>query len=187
MDSSLAPICVNNGRALFSPELPVAKLHAKLNPAGISNVVGMKLTCGSVGKITRLAAQHRPEEFSIFGGQSDFLIGGLAAGSAGCIAAFSDVFPKLTAEIYRLYKAGELDEAMRLQKVAALVESLCKSGIATTKFVVAHYSAKLAGIQDAEPKFRPRHPYEEPGEVARQAVRTVMAEASAIEQQLQKV
>lgn len=154
--------------------------------SGVSNIVGVKLTCGSVGKITRLAAQHRPGDFATFGGQSDFLVGGLAAGSAGCIAAFANVFPRLTAEIYRLWVAGRLDEAMRLQRVAALAESPCKSGIASTKYAVAYYSAKPAGIEDPEPRFRPRHPYEEPGEAAKKAVRDVMAEASVIEQELQR-
>lgn len=41
-------------------------------------VVGVKLTCGSVAKITRLAAEFEAHEFAVFGGQSDFLIGGYA-------------------------------------------------------------------------------------------------------------
>ncbi|EFY89472.1 hypothetical protein J3458_014343 [Metarhizium acridum] len=153
---------------------------------GVSRVVGVKLTCGSVGKITRLAAQHRPEDFSIFGGQSDFLIGGLAAGSAGCIAAFANVCPRLTAEIYRLYTEGSRQRATELQRLAALAESPCKSGIATTKFAATLFSARLAGIQDAEAKFRPRHPYEEPSEAAKASAREVMKEAGEVEHMLQK-
>ncbi|KAM4056363.1 dihydrodipicolinate synthetase family protein [Hirsutella rhossiliensis] len=164
----------------------IVRQSAAASPGGVSNVVGVKLTCGSVGKITRLAASHRRDEFSIYGGQSDFLIGGLAAGSAGCIAAFANVFPRLTAEIYRLHEAGLAEEAMRLQRVAALAESPCKSGISTTKFAVACYSAKLAGIQDAEAKLRPRHPYEEASEAGKKAVREAMAEAAVFEEKLQK-
>lgn len=37
-----------------------------------SNVVGVKLTCGAVAKITRLAAELPSETFATFGGQSDF-------------------------------------------------------------------------------------------------------------------
>ncbi|KAK2595377.1 hypothetical protein QQS21_006913 [Conoideocrella luteorostrata] len=159
---------------------------ARSNPAGISNVVGVKLTCGSVGKITRLAAQHQGQDFSIFGGQSDFLIGGMAAGSAGCIAAFANVCPTLTSAIYRLYKAGDLQEAMRLQQLAALAESPCKGGIAATKFAAAYYSAKLAGIENAEAKFRPRHPYEEATEAVKKSVKDVIKAAGAMEELLQK-
>ncbi|KID84547.1 dihydrodipicolinate synthetase family protein [Metarhizium guizhouense ARSEF 977] len=153
---------------------------------GVSRVVGVKLTCGSVGKITRLAAQHRPEDFAVFGGQSDFLIGGLAAGSAGCIAAFANVCPRLTAEIYSLYVGGERQRAMELQRLAALAESPCKSGIAAVKFAATLFSARLAGIEDAEAKFRPRHPYEEPSEAAKDAVREAMKEAGEMEHMLQK-
>ncbi|OQE43451.1 hypothetical protein PENCOP_c003G08164 [Penicillium coprophilum] len=152
--------------------------------SGRSNVVGVKLTCGSVGKITRLAAAFTPEEFATFGGQSDFLIGGLAAGSVGCIAAFANVFPKVTARIYALYQKGQIEEAVVLQRKAALAESAIKSGIASTKHAVACYSAKLAGIQDAAANLAPRHPYEEVGEGAKVAVREVMAEVSEIEKSL---
>jgi 2-keto-3-deoxy-L-rhamnonate aldolase len=152
--------------------------------SGRSNVVGVKLTCGSVGKITRLAASFAPEEFATFGGQSDFLIGGLAAGSAGCIAAFANVFPKVAARIYALYQKGQLEEAVALQRKAALAESAIKSGIASTKHAVACYSAKLAGIPDAAGNLAPRHPYEEVGEGAKGVIREVMAEVSEIEKSL---
>ena len=39
-------------------------------------IVGVKLTCGSVAKIVRLAAELPSDEGAVFGGQSDFLIGG---------------------------------------------------------------------------------------------------------------
>lgn len=164
----------------------IVKESAAASPNGRSNVVGVKLTCGSVGKITRLAATHGPDEFSTYGGQSDFLIGGLAAGSAGCIAAFANVFPKLTSEIYRLYKEGKYDEATALQRKAALAESPCKSGISSTKYAVSCYSAQLAGIEGAEEKLRPRHPYEPPVEAVKKSVKEVMAGAAVIEEKLQK-
>jgi len=178
---------VCNGVDLDSETISaIVRQSAEASPGGVSNVVGVKLTCGSVGKITRLAATHSPDEFSTYGGQSDFLIGGLAAGGAGCIAAFANVFPRLTAEIYRLHKEGKAEEAMKLQRVAALAESPCKSGIATTKFAVACYSAKLAGIDNAEAKLRPRHPYEEAPEAGKKAVREGMAAAAEIEERLQR-
>ncbi|WEW57317.1 dihydrodipicolinate synthase [Emydomyces testavorans] len=145
------------------------------------NIVGVKLTCGSVGKITRLAATFPPEDFSIFGGQSDFLIGGLSVGSAGCVSAFANVFPKTICRIYQLYKAGKVDEALKLQGKAALAESPCKSGIATTKYAASIFSAKAAGIEDAEVKLLPRRPYDPPSEAIKENVRIVMAEIADIE------
>ncbi|KAI2079496.1 hypothetical protein LOZ36_006692 [Ophidiomyces ophidiicola] len=145
------------------------------------NIVGVKLSCGSAGKIPRLAAELLPEDFSIFAGQSDFLIAGLSVGSAGCIAAFANVFPKTVAKIYELYKAGQIKEALELHQKAALAKSPCKYGIATTKYAAALYAAKAAGIDDAEVKLLPRRPYEPPTGEQKEDVRSMMAEIAGIE------
>lgn len=109
-------------------------------------IVGVKLTCGSVGKITRLAAELPSDRFAIFGGQSDFVIGALASGAAGCIAAFANVAPRTVSEIYRLWTAGKHDEALQLHKTAALAESAVKGGIATVKYGASLCSMVEAGI-----------------------------------------
>ncbi|KAF9639249.1 hypothetical protein BFW01_g11055 [Lasiodiplodia theobromae] len=160
----------------------IVRASAAASPSGRSNVVGVKLTCGSVAKITRLAATFSPDEFATFGGQADFLIGGLAAGSAGCIGAFANVFPRTTVKVYELYKQGRVEEAMKLQKKTSLAESPCKSGIAATKYAVARYSARLAGIEGAVEKLKPRAPYDEVGPAAKKAVEEIMAEVGKIEQ-----
>jgi 4-hydroxy-2-oxoglutarate aldolase len=149
-----------------------------------SNIVGIKLTCASVGKITRLTASLPATEFASFGGQSDFLIGGLSVGSAGCIAAFANVFPKSISAIYKLYKEGKVDEALKLHRIAALAESPCKAGIASTKYAAAIYSAKAANIEGAEDKLRPRTPYQPASENTKSHIRSVMAELAAIESSL---
>ncbi|KAI0521495.1 hypothetical protein F5B22DRAFT_540287 [Xylaria bambusicola] len=148
------------------------------------NIVGVKLTCGSVAKITRLAAELPADRFATFGGQSDFLIGGLSVGSAGCIAAFGNVFPRSIVQIYKLYKEGKYQEALALHQKAALAEQPCKSGIAATKYAAAINTAKAAGIEGAEAKFRPRRPYSEPSEAAKQNVIAEMAELAKIEESL---
>lgn len=112
-----------------------------------ANVVGVKLTCGSVGKITRLAATFSKDEFAVFGGQSDFLIGGLSVGSAGCISAFANVFPKTAVRIYELYTAGKAEEALALQRKAALAESPCKTGVALTKYAAAVFTAARRALR----------------------------------------
>lgn len=161
-----------------------SELITAIQRANPEKVVGVKLTCASVGKITRLSATFSPEEFSIFGGQADFIIGGLSVGSAGCIAAFANVFPKTLARIYSLYTAGKVAEALELHKKAALAESPCKAGIAATKYAAAVFSARAAGIEGAEEKLRPRRPYEPPTEAAMEGVRKVMADVAAIENEL---
>ncbi|KAF4291164.1 hypothetical protein CNMCM8686_000178 [Aspergillus fumigatus] len=162
----------------------IVRESAAASPSGVSNVVGVKLTCASVGKITRLAATFSQDEFAVYGGQSDFLLAGLSVGSAGCIAAFANVFPRTASRVYELYRAGKVDEAMALQQKAALAESPCKSGIAATKYATAVFSASQAGIEAAGEKLRPRTPYEEPGEGVKQLVREVMAEVAEIERSI---
>jgi 4-hydroxy-2-oxoglutarate aldolase len=149
-----------------------------------SNVVGVKLTCASLGKITRLAASFKPEEFAVFGRQSDFLVGGLSVGSAGCIAAFANVFPKSLAMIYRLHKEGRTEEALKIHRVAALAESPCKSGAAATKYAAPIHSARATGIGGAEEKLWPRKPYWPPSEDTKKGVRLIISEFAIIEQSL---
>ena len=150
-----------------------------------SNIVGGRRTCGSVGKITRLSATFQPERFAIFGGQSDFLIGGLAAGSAGCIAAFGNIFPKTIVKIFDLWKMGKHDQALALQRISAHAENPTKAGIATTKYAVSQFSAKEAGISgDLEAMLRPRRPYEEPSDAIKKRIVEVMLPLREIEKTL---
>jgi 4-hydroxy-2-oxoglutarate aldolase len=135
-----------------------------------SNVVGVKLTCGSVAKITRLGAAFTPSEFATFGGQSDFLIGGLAAGSSGCIAAFANIFPKTIVKIYDLYQKGKFEEALKLHQQAALVENVSRQSIGATKFAAALTSAREAGIEGATERMEPRRPYGPPADTVKQVV-----------------
>ncbi|KAJ5579535.1 uncharacterized protein N7459_005520 [Penicillium hispanicum] len=162
----------------------IVRESAAASPEGISNVVGVKLTCGSVGKITRLAATFGPSEFAVFGGQSDFLIAGLTVGSAGCISAFANVFPKTASKVYELFAAGKTAEVMELQRVSALAESPCKGGIASTKYAVALYSAQAAGIDNSFEKLVPRTPYEEAGDAVKKTVKEFMGAVADIEKSI---
>ncbi|KAI7781447.1 dihydrodipicolinate synthetase [Diaporthe eres] len=146
------------------------------------NIVGVKLTSGSVAKITRLAASL--PKFATFGGQSDFIIGGLSSGSVGCIAAFTNVFPKTIVRIFELYRQGKYDEALRIHQKAALAEQQIKDGIGETKYAAAIRSATYAGIKDAERKLQPRTPYTTVGEATKAAVRKGTEECARIEESL---
>ena len=145
------------------------------------NIVGVKLTCASVGKISRLVGDLPIEQFSTFGGQSDFLIGAMAVGSAGCIAAFANVFPKTVVKVYDLYKAGHFKEALDLHRKAAHAENPIKAGIASTKYAAAIFSAKAAGIKEAEKNLQPRQPYDAPSDAVKKTIREKMEEVNEIE------
>lgn len=145
------------------------------------NVVGVKLTCGSVAKIARLAATFPPSRFAVFGGQSDFLMGGLAVGSSGCIAAFGNIFPRSVARLYNLWRSGKHDEALELQRMLSLAESCTKAGIANTKYATAIMTASRAGIENAASLLRPRRPYEEPTETVKAEIRKAMEKVRDLE------
>ncbi|KAJ4343381.1 hypothetical protein N0V95_006682 [Ascochyta clinopodiicola] len=149
-----------------------------------SNIVGVKLTCGSVAKITRLAAALPKEKFAVFGGQADFIIGGLSSGSSGCIAAFANVAPRCIVRINELYHQGKHAEALYLHQKTALAEQAIKGGIAPTKFAAAIHSATYAGIQDAPSKMAPRRPYVAPAAAVQDMVKSRTAEIGRIEQSL---
>ncbi|KAI2467894.1 dihydrodipicolinate synthetase [Annulohypoxylon bovei var. microspora] len=122
-----------------------------------------------VSKITRLAAAL--PNFATFGGQSDFIIGGLSSGSVGCIAAFANVAPKTIVRIYDLYRGGKHQEALELHKKAALGEQFIKAGIGATKYAAAIRTATSAGIPDPVTKLQPRTPYVAPTDSAKEAIR----------------
>lgn len=157
----------------------MATLHKKHK-----NIVGVKLTCASVGKITRLAAEFDRTEFAVFGGQTDFLLSGLAVGSAGTITGFGNVAPKTIRRIYDLYMQGKVEEALKLHRVQAFGEVIGKSGIANTKYGASLTSAKSAGIDDAEEKLRPRRPYELLTEEQKEVVRKTIEPTIEIENSL---
>lgn len=154
---------------------------AKANPG---KIVGVKLTCGSVAKITRLSAELPPSDFATFAGQADFLIGGLASGASGCVTGFGNIFPKTVVRIYDLYQQGKYKEALDLHRKAALAESPVKAGIASVKFAVSQYSAVAAGIPDPESKLSPRKPYVPVSDAVKEGIRKTMGEVAEIEKEL---
>ncbi|KAF1843598.1 dihydrodipicolinate synthetase family protein-like protein [Cucurbitaria berberidis CBS 394.84] len=157
---------------------------AELAKQNAGKIVGVKLTCGSVAKITRLCAELPSESFSVYAGQADWLVAGLAVGSAGCVSAFSNVFPKVCSKIYELYTSGKTKEALELHRKAALAENPIKAGIAPTKHAVSQYTAKAAGIEGAEEKLKPRRPYLPVGEAVKTSVKSAMDELAGIENSL---
>lgn len=159
----------------------IARL-AKTAPPG--KIVGVKLTCGSVAKVTRLAAEFAPDAFVAFGGQADFLVGALASGAGGTIAGFANVLPRTVVEIYRLWTAGKTTEALALHQRAALAEQPCKTGIAAVKYAASTTTAVKAGIEGAGAKLLPRRPYVAPSETEKAAIDAHIAPLLSIEADL---
>lgn len=63
------------------------------------NIVGVKLTCGGIAKVARVAAQYKPEEFTALAGQSDWLVPALTVGGTGTITGVANLYPKVSRRI----------------------------------------------------------------------------------------
>lgn len=105
------------------------------------NIVGTKLSCADVGKLHRLASSLPASKFATFPGSSAVFLQGLVSGSAGVIGALPNVAPKAHVELYRLWKAGKLEEAAKLQALLGHADwELGKLGsIAGIKAIVAKH------------------------------------------------
>ncbi|KAL1845648.1 hypothetical protein Plec18170_009635 [Paecilomyces lecythidis] len=102
------------------------------------NIVGVKLTCGTISKVARVRAQFTPDSFCALAGQSDWLMPAMSVGSTGAITGVANLYPRVCIEIFDLYQAGKLDKAQALQlKLATMEWGFGKGGINGTKFVVA--------------------------------------------------
>lgn len=98
------------------------------------NIVGIKLTCGNLGKLQRVSAELPLEKFAPFAGKADFMLPGLVCGSNGVIAALANVVPKVHVELLRRYASGDLERAKALQAEMSQADwELLKFGISGVK------------------------------------------------------
>ncbi|PBP24464.1 putative 4-hydroxy-2-oxoglutarate aldolase(Mitochondrion) [Diplocarpon rosae] len=111
------------------------------------NIVGTKFTCGSTGKLTRVALATDARTpfaegsgYMAFGGICDFTAQTLVSGGSGVIAGGANVMPKTCVKVWDLYVAGKKDEAFALQKVLSKGDwVLTKAAIAGTKSAIQSY------------------------------------------------
>lgn len=83
------------------------------------NIVGTKLSCGNIGKLSRLSSSFPQERFAVFPGRSDVFTPALLCGGAGLIGASVNLVPKIHNRLYALWKEGKTEEAMKLQMLLA--------------------------------------------------------------------
>ncbi|KAJ3377056.1 hypothetical protein HDU84_009117 [Entophlyctis sp. JEL0112] len=111
------------------------------------NIAGTKFTCGSTGKLTRVArATEAATPFAAgsgymaFGGICDFTVQTLVSGGSGIIAGGANVFPKVCVRVWQLYTEGKVEEAIALQRVLSKGDwVLTKAAIAGTKSALQSY------------------------------------------------
>ncbi|KAM5535171.1 hypothetical protein V8D89_011107 [Ganoderma adspersum] len=116
------------------------------------NLAGVKLTCGNVGKLTRICAtvsepsfaQAHPRKnphapFLVLGGYTDFILTSSLVNGHGAITGLANVVPYTVAKLFEISEKAKVDlsalpEAQRLQGIVANADfTIAKTGIAGTK------------------------------------------------------
>ncbi|KAI0064546.1 dihydrodipicolinate synthetase [Artomyces pyxidatus] len=119
------------------------------------NICGVKLTCGNVGKLTRIAAavsapdfyslhpRKNPDApFLVLGGYADFIYSSTFVNGHGAITGLANVAPYTLAKLYDISVAAVKDtslqpEAQRLQAIAARGDfTIAKASISGTKYLL---------------------------------------------------
>jgi len=119
------------------------------------NICGVKLTCGNVGKLTRIAdevsqasfATNYPRQnvhapFMVLGGFIDFLTPSIFANAHGAITGLANIAPRSIVRLFQLSEAARKDlsllpEAQRIQGIVARGDhTIAKTGVAGSKYVV---------------------------------------------------
>jgi len=78
------------------------------------NIAGLKESSGSLAFLGEVVREV-PADFHYFLGSGHVVYPGLEMGACGAILAVANAAPEMSAEIYKLFKAGKKDEARKLQ------------------------------------------------------------------------
>lgn len=129
-----------------------------------SNICGVKLTCGAVGKLTRITAatatpgfdaytrkSKAAPQFITLGGFADFMLPSVLGGRAhGAIMGLGNVYPRALSKLFQMsYKLAtdanpskaELSKALELQDLASGADAAFgRAGIAGTKWWLHKYA-----------------------------------------------
>ncbi|KAJ7581249.1 dihydrodipicolinate synthetase [Mycena floridula] len=119
------------------------------------NICGVKLTCGNVGKLTRIAATVSSDDFLssyprknpktpflVLGGFTDFITPSTFANGHGAITGLANVAPYTVSKLFELSTAATEDlsvlpEAQRLQGIVARADfTIAKTSISGTKYLL---------------------------------------------------
>ena len=110
-DASAVPILLynmpnNTGLNMSSPLVIELSTHP--------NIAGIKDSSGNIVQISEIIGGVR-SDFSVFAGSASFLLVSLVMGAVGGTLATANILPNQCAEVQRLFEAGHLEEARKLQ------------------------------------------------------------------------
>jgi 4-hydroxy-2-oxoglutarate aldolase len=129
------------------------------------NIMGVKDSSNDVGGFRR-TVELCPDDFPVMTGNGTVLLDALRAGATGAILAVGCVVPEICVEIFRTFKAGELERAEKLQ-----TELTPLASAVTTKYGIGGLKAALdlAGYRGGAV----RSPLRSPEDAARAEISSV--------------
>ncbi|KAJ9117484.1 hypothetical protein QFC22_004334 [Naganishia vaughanmartiniae] len=138
-DASPIPIVLYNFPGIANGidlELDLIKRLAKHK-----NIVGIKLSCGSVSKGARLQAVFDGKDFGVYGGLADTMLHNVAFnGTLGAISGLGNIAPASLVKVFNLYKQGKFDEAKKAQEAVSIAGELeIKGGVPGMRYGVVKY------------------------------------------------
>ncbi|SPJ84138.1 uncharacterized protein FTOL_10655 [Fusarium torulosum] len=120
-------------------------------PASHPNIIGIKFTCGNLGKLTRVTRTIQPtsdarlmvegtSSFFTYAGMADFIPPSLVVGGSGAIIGAANVFPRACVNVYQLAIGGRCEEAREAQQQLSQADwSLTKRAIPGFKAILQNY------------------------------------------------
>ncbi|MBN1108657.1 MAG: 4-hydroxy-tetrahydrodipicolinate synthase [Bacteroidales bacterium] len=112
-ENTLLPVILYNNPPKTSVSLTPATVR-KL--AEINNIAGIKDSSGDMTVSAEFIRLTRNlDSFSVLMGRDTLIYGGLCYGASGAIAATANVAPRLCADIYEYFMAGDLKGALEAQ------------------------------------------------------------------------
>jgi len=114
----------------------------------IENIVGIKDTSGNLC-MTEQYIRFSENKFSVMAGYDILILSTLMYGGAGAISATSNIAPKLAANIYNYYTAGNLEKAREAQINLSPLRNAF--GLGSNPAAVLKEAAKLIDIDAGSP------------------------------------
>ena len=96
--------------------------------ADIDNIVAVKDSTGDMTNAAEYIRLTRDKDFSVLMGRDTLIYAGLCYGATGAIASCANVAPRIAADIYDKYTAGDLAGALDAQYTLAPLRIACSMG-----------------------------------------------------------
>ncbi len=111
--STSLPIMVYNNPVDYKIEVTLDMMEELLE---LKNIQAIKESTRDISNVTRLINRFGPDRLKILCGVDTLAMEELLMGAHGWVAGLVDAFPAETVAIYRLVKAGKIEEALKIYR-----------------------------------------------------------------------